>query len=326
MFDNLNVVVGAGEENQCECPFCGGTASLQFNDVKGLWICFKCGEKGTAKYLIELLEGNYREPDIDLDQISDQLRSLTGDPSEPPRVLHDGYLLRYRSIHGSHESWRARGFDEAACSRWELGYDPLAEVLTLPFRDTATGNLAGVIFRALGPVDGPRYKFPAGFARNRSLHGSWLLGQTAAHPPERVVLAEGPTDAVRVDQAGHPAVAQYGSSIGSGQSRLLHRLAVRELVLFYDYDRAGLKATERSSVLAEEFFVERVRWDRQKYCWHAKVCGCRSGKRKDVWTDHTYYGSCYVTRECLCGRIHEPDPCSLDLKEIDTMLGRTVQV
>jgi DNA primase len=327
MHDHLNVVYEGVEEHQAECPFCGGAKSLQFNDVKGVWICFKCGEKGTAKYLAELLNGTYREPDIDLDQISDQLRSLAGDPSEPPRVLHDGYLLRYISRNGAHQYWRARGFDEPTCARWELGHDPLAEAATLPFRDPSSGHLAGVIFRVLGPTDGPRYKFPAGFPRNRSLHGSWLLGNGAAHPAQPVVLAEGPTDAIRIDQAGHPAVAQYGSSIGSGQVRLLHRLGVRELVLFYDYDRAGLKATERSSVLAEEFFVERVRWDRQTYCWHSSVCGCPSGhKKKDIWQDHTYYGNCPAGRECRCGRIHEPDPCSLSLKEIDRMLEKTVAV
>lgn len=327
MLQHLDVVVEGVEENQCECPFCGGEKSLGFNDVKGLWNCFKCGEGGGAKMLVELLEGNYREPDVDLEQVSAQLRSLKSDPSEPPRVLHDGYLLRYRGHHGAHKLWRARGFDESVCERFELGYDPLAEALTLPYRDPATGQLSGIIFRSTAPVvDGSRYKFPAGFARNRSLYGSWLVDRPSSDKSSALVLAEGPTDAVRTDQAGHPAVAQYGSSIGAGQIRLLHRLEVRNLVLFYDYDRAGLRATEKSLLLAEEFFVEKVRWDRQVYCWHSKVCGCRRAS-KDTWLEHTASPAlCFRMRECRCGRIHEPDPCSLDLKEIDRMLGKTVRV
>lgn len=330
MLQNLNVVAEGVEENACECPFCGGNSSLQFNDAKGLWLCFKCGEKGTAKTLVEMLHGTYREPEVELAQISDELRSLGTDPHQSPRVLHDGYLLRYRSGNGPHRLWLDRGFDKAACDRWELGWDALAEALTLPYRDPSSGHLAGIIFRRTSDESGPRYKFPAGFARSSSLYGSWLLGSGgvgSGHDPDvPVLLAEGPTDAVRISQTGARAVSQYGSSISAGQIRLLHRLGVRRIVLFYDYDRAGLRATEKGQHLAEEFLVERMVWDREKYCWHSWVCGCGT-RSKDTWIEHTSNTkACLKSRECRCGRIHEPDPCSLGLKEIKEMTERTVAV
>jgi DNA primase len=323
MYQHLNVVHEGAEECSTECPFCGGKSSLHFNDAKGLWICFKCGEKGTAKILVELLDGSYTEPEVELAQLSKELRSLGKKSSEVEASLPDSYLARFNSPHGPHEVWTKRGFDKKTCERWELGYDFLRDRLTIPFRDPFTGDLMGVIYRAMGEVFGPRYKFPTGFPRSSSLHGSWLLEE---NHDGTVVIEEGSTDAMRVDQAGAPSVAQYGSSISAGQRRLLHRLGVRRVIMFYDYDKAGLRATEKGTQMAEEFQVERVIYDRDVYCWHQKVCGCKSGKiDRDVWLDHTSQ-KCFSPRFCECGRIHEPDPGSLDLKTIDEMLGRTAEV
>lgn len=329
MYQHLEVVYEATEECTCECPFCGGRQSLYFNDMKGAWICFKCGEKGNAKNLVELLQGVYVEPEVELAQISAELRSIGRDAPPVQSPFPDSYLARFRSPHGAPEGWTERGFDEATCARWELGRDFLGDRLTLPFRHPHTRHLAGVIFRAVGVVDGPRYKFPSGFARSSSLHGSWLVGTDVGRrgPADATVVTEGPTDAIKVDQAGAQAVCQYGSSIAVGQTRLLHRLGIRRVVLFYDYDRAGLRATEKGSRLAEAFEVERVVYDRDEYCWHKKICGCPAGDEDhEMAVEHTSAGNCWSPRTCKCGRIHEPDPGSLDGKVIDGMLGRTVGV
>lgn len=333
-YAHLDVGQEHQDEVQASCPWCGGNSTLWFNDVKGLWHCFKCGEGGNAKDLVDKLEGTYREPEIELEQISAELRSIGRDTHDAPRVLSEAYLRQFRKRGSVHELWAARGFDAAACDRWELGYDFLGDVLTLPYRHPFTGHVEGIIYRRTDAGDGPRYKFPTGFARRSSLYGSWLLvpgGPEASHnsgPPGEVFIAEGPTDAVRVSQGGMEAVAQYGSSISAGQVRLLHRLDIRRLVLFFDYDRAGIRATEKGSRLAEEFEIETVVWDRQKYCWHSKVCGCNEAHRsKDTWLEHTADSrKCTRYRDCRCGRIHEPDPCSLKIKEIENMARKKVRV
>ena len=327
----LDVSQETHEEVQCTCPWCGGS-SLWFNDVKGLWCCFKCGEGGNARTLVEKLEGTYREPELELQQISAELRSIGRDTHDAPRLLSDSYLRQFRKPGAVHPLWAARGFDAAACDRWELGYDFLGDALTLPYRHPFTGHVEGIVYRRTDSGDGPRYKFPAGFNRRGSLYGSWLLGSGAADglrgPDQSVFVTEGPTDAVRVSQAGNWSVCQYGSSISAGQTRLLHRLDARSVVLFYDYDRAGLAATAKGSRLAEEFFVEKVVWDRDVYCWHGTVCGCGEGQRsKDAFLDHTASPrKCEKFRKCRCGRIHEPDPCSLELKEIEKMSRKRVAV
>lgn len=290
----LTVVYESAEECMCACPFCEGKSSLGFNDAKGLWICFKCGEKGTAQSLVEKLDGVYTEPEVRLEQISAELRLLERDVQSVQKYLPESYLRRFSQPGRIHKHWRTRGFGAVTCDRWELGYDFLTDWLTLPFRDPFTGRLAGVIHRSLGG-DGPRYQYPKGFARSTSLYGSWFMsGGDSRH----AVLVEGPTDAISVSKAGVHGAAQYGSSIAQGQVRLLHRLGITSVTLFFDYDSAGISATAKAQEALADFTVDKVEWDRDRYCWR--------------------------TVNCQCTREHRPDPGSLRTKEIDHMLGRTV--
>lgn len=324
MEQHLTVVHQSTEECMCTCPFCEGKASLGFNDVKGVWICFRCGEKGTAKSLVEKLQGVYTEPEVALEALSRELRSLERDVQSGQKSLPESYLRRFHQPGRVHPLWRERGFNRAACDRWELGYDFLTARLALPFRDPFTRELTGVIFRA---TDGsiPRYQYPKGFSRSSSLYGSWLVGAGPAH---HVQLVEGPTDAIRVDQAGGLPASQYGSSLSLGQVRLLHRLGITSATFFFDYDRAGLAAVRKAEKVATEFVLDKVVWDNEKYCWHRYVCGCASKTASPAkYKIHTYeISKCDRRKSCRCGRIHEPDPGGLELKEIDGMLGRTVEL
>lgn len=308
----------------CECPFCGGRSSLGFNDVKGVWICFRCGEKGTAKSLVEKLQGVYTEPEVALEELSRELRSLERDVQSSQKSLPDSYVRRFHQPGRVHPLWRKRGFDSSACDRWELGYDFLTARLALPFRDPFTGAVAGVIFRA---TDGsiPRYQYPKGFSRSSSLYGSWIVGASSSH---HTVLVEGPTDAIRVNQTGELSAAQYGSSLSLGQVRLLHRLGVSSATFFFDYDWAGLQALRKAEKVATDFTLDKVVWNPEKYCWHRRVCGCHKSIHSLIRDRKIVYRMeiCPDIRKCGCGRIHEPDPGGLELKEIDDMLGRTVEV
>lgn len=317
MHQHLNVVYESTAECMCSCPFCGGNTSLGFNDVKGLWICFRCGEKGTAKTLVEALEGTYTEPEVELDEISAELRLLERDVQSVQKSLPESYLRRFSQPGRVHELWRARGFDVATCDRWELGFDFLTGRLSLPFRDPFTGGLAGIFFRSTGG-EGPRYQYPKGFARSSSLYGSWLLQRSDSH---YAVLSEGPTDAISVSRCEESAASVYGSSISQGQVRLLHRLGIKTAVLFFDYDRAGIRATNKAEALASEMDVEKVVWDKDKYCWHRFICGCGRCDPLELSVCRNR-----VKRKCRCGREHEPDPGMLRVKEITKMLGRTTGV
>lgn len=282
----------------CTCPFCEGKASLGFNDVKGLWICFKCGEKGSARTLVEKLEGRYTEPEVELSALSDELRLLERDVQQVQSHLPEAYLRRFHQPGRIHPLWRKRGFDEDVVDRWELGYDFLTGRLAIPFRDPFTGRLSGIIFRA---TDGsvPRYQYPKGFARSRALYGSWKAGNVQT---SHAVLVEGSTDTHSVSRVAELPLGQYGSSTSAGQVQLLHRLGITSVTLFFDYDPAGIQATEKAELaLADGFLVDKVVWDKKKYCW----------RRRDL---------------CRCPRFHQPDPGGLRVPEITRMLERTKRI
>lgn len=314
----LTPVLRSGDEWMCACPFCGGGHNLQFSIRKGLWICFKCESKGTAQQLVTRLGGSYTNPSHSTDMIRESLGQLRKNIKARRKgsevdALPENYLARFAGK--PNEYWtRRRKFTKSTISEWDLGYDPIGPRLwnaetqswekvgpcvTLPYR-TPEGDLLGVIHRRLG--DGfPRYIYPKGFDRKGTLFGSWKLEEIGGNI-RRAVLVEGSTDAIRVHQVGFHTAAQYGSSLHPRQVRLLRRLGVNEIVLFYDYDASGRKATHQALTVLDGFIVRSVEWDTERFCWHGKLCNCGQGHSPlDL-------GHCKRKTPCRCGREHDVDP------------------
>jgi DNA primase len=285
----LTPVIRGSVEYMCECPFCDGTSSLQFNIDNGLWVCFRCDAKGNAERLVRRLGGVYADPVVGVETIRrhmDRIRMLRKKKETAHVALSDSYLSRYRF---DDPYWTdIRGFSNEAIKEFDLGYDPLSDRHTIAYRDS-DGTLLGVIQRLKGKNIFPRYIYPEGFDRKNSMFGSWKI------TTRKCGIVEGSTDVIALWDAERPALGQYGSSISNGQARLLHRLGVKELVMFYDYDEAGRKAEERSREAIEGIILRTVLWDKDKYCWHEKLCGCG---------EHTWrtIGKCLDKKKCNCKR------------------------
>ncbi len=272
----LQVTLRGGAEWMCRCPLHDDNgASLQFNVHKGLWVCFGCQQGGSAKSLAKRMNVSFEEPSVPLDELSKQLNAVIHPvPKHSPVILPETYLKRFAIDH--HEYWDKRGFTEQSQEEFGLGYDFMQDQLTIPFRNPE-GELLGVIRRRLDNGF-PRYLYPKGFDRMGSLFASWKWKNGP------LVLVEGSLDAVMCWQNTTPAMAIYGSSIHPRQVQLLRRLGVKEVVLFFDYDTAGMAAAKRVADYLDGFVVRRVEWDSEVYCWR---------------------------KECNCTREHRPDPGSL---------------
>jgi DNA primase len=319
----LKVVLRSGDEYMCGCPFCNGSDCLQFNVVKGLWNCFTCSEGGSAKRLVNRLGGTYTDPAISVEVLRaaiDGMKLRRKNRESKEEVLPEVTLARYAGI--PHEYWMdERDFSLSTIKKWGLGYDPISDRCTIAYRNVDS-QLLGVIQRRLDDVF-PRYLYPKGFDRSGSLFGSWEVAARGVH---KVALVEGSTDVITVDQADRVAVAQFGSSLTQRQIKLLRRLNVREIVLFYDYDIAGRKAERQAREVLEGFIVRAVRWDQDLYCWEQKVCGC--GKGHD-WFELGFCKNAEgqpTTRKCRCGRQHNMDPGKLEQDEIQEMYDNAVPV
>jgi DNA primase len=298
----LTVKVRGSSEFMCQCPFCEGGASLQFNIDSGLWVCFKCDAKGNAKRLVTKLGATYLDPVVSVEHIRahmDRLKIRKKKEQQGEPVLDDRILSRYFD---DPEYWHdSRGLSYKTIERFGLAYDPITDRHIIPHRN-ARGELVGVVQRRRTD-EFPRYLYPDGFNRRGSLFGAWLV-----EGRKKIALVEGSTDTLAMYDSKIIAPAQWGSSISKEQVRLLHRLGVREAVLFYDYDEAGKKAEEKSREYIDGIILRAPVWDESKYCWHKKLCGCGEHTWRDI-------GKCNHKRLCQCGRKHEMDPGSLRDKE-----------
>ncbi|AYQ99265.1 DNA primase [Brevibacterium phage Cantare] len=240
---HLQVVNRGGAELMCRCLYHDDSnASMQFNVDTGLWVCFGCGAKGKIEKLERELGLRVVEDAIDVQELIDFLNQLDK-PKEPDDLpaIPEETLLSYDF---PTEYWASRGFSQDTIDTFELGYDPLNNIGTIPFRNTQ-GELQGIIKRYLDPDVELRYRYPKGFKRSLHMFGSWMV--TEDPDIDTVVLVEGSLDAIKCWQAGIPALAVYGSSVSKTQIRLLRRLGITKVILFFDDDSSGHKARLRSS-------------------------------------------------------------------------------
>lgn len=237
---HLDIINVSGDEAMVRCIVHDDSkASMQFNTRTGLWICFACGEGGSIKRACrELGVTVLDDPEPELDEIYAKLKELKR-PSRKgqPDTLDESYLKRYDL---PTRYWKSRGFTEETIKAFDLGSDVMNDAVTIPLRNE-NGQLLGVIRRYLEEDVDLRYKYPKGFKRSMNLFGSWLVEND---PGDRVCLVEGSLDAIKCWQAGIPALAIYGSSLSPAQARLLRRLGVGQVVLFFDNDKAGDKAAD----------------------------------------------------------------------------------
>lgn len=122
--------------------------------------------------------------------------------------------------------------------------------LMFPFRDVV-GNVIGFAGRALGE-EMPKYLNTAEttlFHKNRFLYGLFEAKKEIG-TAGTIVLVEGQLDVVLAHQAGTPqAIATSGTALTEEHFKAMRRYAPK-VVIAYDGDGAGQKATERAIRLA----------------------------------------------------------------------------
>lgn len=251
------------------------SASMQINLNDGLWLCFSCGAKGGPKQLFADQDVRWQEPEEDLQFLVKKLRDLSKkETTSHVRTYPESYLSQFDV---PIDYWKkGRGIGSIGQKVFQLGYSPMGDYATIPLR-SVNGELLGVIKRPFDPQAEVRYRYPFKFERKNNLYASWLVERDQSI--DHVVLCEGSLDAIKVWQAGIPAMAVYGSSMSTQQIRLLRRLGINNVTLMFDDDQAGRKATKgcagwhiskshgqekvtynEALDLKREFLVNVVRW------------------------------------------------------------------
>jgi DNA primase len=130
-----------------------------------------------------------------------------------------------------------RGFTLDTLKEWGVGYDSITNTAVLPVR--VDGKLIGLIRRKISTQDdGPKYLYTSGMRKSEVLFG---LDKALKFNSNKIILVEGPLDAMWLHQYGYPAVAILGAGISQEQATLV-RKHFWEVVLAFDSDSAGQKA------------------------------------------------------------------------------------
>lgn len=174
----------------------------------------------------------------------------------------DNLLKAMREKGFTQDELLAAGLVTAGQRRKENGtrsvYDKFRDRLMFPVIDIR-GEVLGFSGRALNDDQEPKYlNSPETlvFSKRRTLFGMNLAKNTKRGS---ILLVEGNIDVVTLHQAGFDnAVASMGTALTTEQTRLISRYA-KEIVICYDNDPAGKKATERAlDLLKNSEFSVRV--------------------------------------------------------------------
>lgn len=175
---------------------------------------------------------------VGIDLLYQKLKELER-PEAPTAHMREDELSQFSL---STTLWDERGLNEQTVKQFELGYDIIKDAMTVPVRNI-NGELLGVVRRYMDPDMKNRYRYPKGFHKREHLFGSWLVAED--DDIHTVALTEGAIDAMSVWQAGHPAMAIYGSSMSMLQVQQLRLLGINNVTLFFDNDKVGQEIVKR---------------------------------------------------------------------------------
>jgi len=288
MLDELgmNNVQRRGEEVYFSCPFEGhklgdSTPSTSMNVNSTGFHCWGCGRSGNAISFLSELEGvspvtalrwlrerfgeRFIEPISVQEDIASMLSHQKGldrknlapipEQEQEMRAVDWGSVFlaedRGETVPEALRYLPRRGFTADSLNKWEIGYDPVSSMLTIPYR-TAEGELLGfkgrawqpdakVRYRVLGDrSDNDVYGFTT-FEISRAVFGQHLRSTWSSRPRKGVVLSEGELNAIAVDHTGYASLGISGQFISEEQARIIRSLT-DEVTLIFDEMKNALKA------------------------------------------------------------------------------------
>ncbi len=162
--------------------------------------------------------------------------------SQQEEEFHQALLSDLQTSGPAARYLEQRGISPDTAIAWRLGLN--ASRLMLPIRD-AMGRCCGFSGRSLNGEE-PKYRNSSAdllFQKSQLLFG---LDQAAAaiNTTGEALLVEGPLDVIQLHQAGFSnAVAAMGTALTLEQVQLLQRRGARRLLVVFDGDGAGRRAT-----------------------------------------------------------------------------------
>ena len=168
---------------------------------------------------------------------------------------------------------RSKGFTDEEMTRGYLAarnkngnlYDIFRDRVMFPIIDLR-GNVIAFGGRRMGDEGGPKYLNSGDTPVFKKSNGLFALNLAKKSGKDTFILAEGYMDVIAMHQAGFDnAVATLGTALTSQQAKLIGDYA-KKVIISYDSDEAGQKATRRAMEIfeKEEVTVQVLQMDGAK--------------------------------------------------------------
>ena len=162
--------------------------------------------------------------------------------SQQEEEFHQALLSDLRASGPAARYLEQRGISPDTAISWRLGLN--AQRLMLPIRD-GQGRCCGFSGRSLNGEE-PKYRNSSAdllFQKSQLMFG-FDQAAAAINSTGEALLVEGPLDVIQLHQAGFGnAVAAMGTALTLEQLQLLQRRGARRLLVVFDGDGAGTRAT-----------------------------------------------------------------------------------
>ncbi len=244
----LDVESSAGDDWLIYCPYHDNsrTPAGEISKTRGTFYCFSCGAAASLNKLVmkvsgktyfealRLIASKGRSTDIQ----SDIVNALV--EPEPEFIAFDQSLVSrlHNNLNDYPEGcayFNRRLITSISMSKFKLGYSAKNQMVTVPVH-SPDGILLGFVGRS---IDGKVFKNTPGLPKSRTLFN---LHRVKTKP--YVFVVESSFDAIRLDQAGLPAVATLGAGVSKKQAQLLDKY-FNTIYSVPDNDLAGREMTDK---------------------------------------------------------------------------------
>ena len=165
----------------------------------------------------------------------------------PVKYMDEAILSKFEYYHDY--MWY-RKLTKDIVDTFEVGYDPLTEMVTFPVRD----DKGGLLFITKRSVNTKFFQIPEGVDKP-----VYLLYYIKKHNIKHVAIAESQINALYLWSLGIPAVALFGTG-SSEQYELLNKSGITSYSTFFDGDKAGRSGMDRfrKSMRKDVFIVDYI--------------------------------------------------------------------
>lgn len=243
----INIELEIDSDYIIYCPYHSNfrTPAAEVSKSSGHFFCFGCQQSAN---LIELVKHcsnrTYFEAcrlidskKVDVD-IYSEIGSTLNKPAEFIEFDSDMINNLHNNLRESKEArdyLASRGITTESMQKYTIGYSLKRMMVTIPIY-SSDGMCVGFVGRS---IQGKEFSNSPGLPRSKTLFNIQRVKFTS-----QVFVVESTFDAIRIEQAGRPAVATLGSNVSGNQIALLKKYFT-SIILLPDNDEAGKSQTRK---------------------------------------------------------------------------------